>query len=421
MIRWRQSDIRDVDGTNSWANLEAAVVQNAKGLALLQQIVEKPTFSFPIQYDGGIADLNFTYLHLVESKRAAQRLETAALCALHQNDPALAAKDLRAILALVKATRNERLAISELVRIAIASIAVSVSWEVLQSPNLTDGQLAELQNDWAGLDFIRAEENSLAMERVSGEISLAKWRSSYSEMRNYFDLGRKARATMGISDDVTILSNAKMTAKMFLWRNWWSYPDELRMLEGYEVLLTTIRCADTNGFFNTALQEQDAKLNQLGISKLNNEFDSLFSGETDFRSMLSESIVTLAGVSRKVMGVEAAKRLTVTAMALRRYQLKHGNYPPTLNSLTPEFISAVPLDAVDGKPLRYRPNADGTFLLYSVGENGKDNGGDPSLEKGVASSNYGWQNIHALDWVWPQPATEKEIQAYYQDIPSKSN
>ena len=47
----------------------------------------------------------------------------------------------------------------------------------------------------------------------------------------------------------------------------------------------------------------------------------------------------------------------------------------------PEFVPKVPLDPVDGQPLRYRRNADGTFLLYSVGENGKDDGGNPALNK----------------------------------------
>jgi hypothetical protein len=145
MIRWQQPDIRDIDGTNSWGNLMAAVVQNAKAFALLQQIVEKPTFAFPIKYDRGVADLNFTNLYLVESKRSALRLETAALCALHQDDPASAVKNLRAMLALVKAMRDERLVISELVRIAIANIALTANWEILQSPNLTDEQLAGLQ------------------------------------------------------------------------------------------------------------------------------------------------------------------------------------------------------------------------------------------------------------------------------------
>jgi hypothetical protein len=117
------------------------------------------------------------------------------------------------------------------------------------------------------------------------------------------------------------------------------------------------------------------------------------------------------------MKVETAKQMTVTAVALKRYQLKHGTYPPGLNSLVPEFVSKVPLDPVDGQPLRYRRNADGTFLLYSVGENGKDDGGNPALKPDAESSNYGWQNSDALDWVWPQPATEAEIQNYYAHAP----
>ena len=136
--------------------------------------------------------------------------------------------------------------------------------------------------------------------------------------------------------------------------------------------------------------------------------------------MLSESIVTLAGVVRKVMRVEAAKQIVVTAIGLKRYQLKHGNYPPNLDSLVPEFLSVIPTDPVDGKPLNYRLKADGTFLLYSVGENGKDDGGDPSLKKGVESSSFNWQNPHALDWVWPQPATAEEIQKYYDEQAKKS-
>ena len=120
------------------------------------------------------------------------------------------------------------------------------------------------------------------------------------------------------------------------------------------------------------------------------------------------------------MSVETAKQIVITTIALKRYQLKHGNYPPDLKSLVPEFVPKVPLDPVDGQPLRYRRNADGTFLLYSVGENGKDDGGNPAMEPGVESPNYYWQNPHALDWVWPQPATEAEIKAYYDRQKSRN-
>jgi hypothetical protein len=421
MIRWQQPDVRDSDGTNSWEAVEAAVSQNAKSFELLQQIIDKPDFDFQINYEPGIADMVFTNLGLAESKRAAQRLETAALCDLRRGDTASAVKNLRAMLAIVKAMRDERLAISELVRIALAQIAATVNWEILQSPNLTDEQLGELQRDWTGLEFIRAEEEALAMERADGEISLTKWQNSNSELERYFGIGEKARVSLGYPDDnETIWHKAKLAAQIFMWRNWWSYPDELRCLRGYEVLINSSRLAETNGSFQIALQDQAAKLDSLRISKLNDEIDMFISGKTDFHSMLSQSIVGLSRVTGKVMTIEVAKQATVTAIALKRYQLKHGNYPADLNPLVPEFLPAVPLDPVDGQPLRYRPNADGTFLLYSVGENGKDDGGNPSLEKGVTGSNFNWQNPKALDWVWPQPAAAEEVQKYYEEQGKKS-
>ena len=45
MIRWQQPDIRDIDGTNSWENVTAAVVQRSRKpeIALLQQIIANGT------------------------------------------------------------------------------------------------------------------------------------------------------------------------------------------------------------------------------------------------------------------------------------------------------------------------------------------------------------------------------------------
>ncbi len=109
----------------------------------------------------------------------------------------------------------------------------------------------------------------------------------------------------------------------------------------------------------------------------------------------------------RLLRMEATRQMAIAAIALKRYQLRHGVWPNDLKSLVPEFLSEVPRDPVDGQPLRYRLNADGTFLLYSIGSDDKDDGGDPHF---IGQSFY-W--MRARDWVWPQPATEKEIQDYY--------
>jgi hypothetical protein len=63
------------------------------------------------------------------------------------------------------------------------------------------------------------------------------------------------------------------------------------------------------------------------------------------------------------------------ACALERCRLSYGNYPATLDVLSPEFIEKLPHDLIGGQPLIYRRTGDGKFLLYSVGWNEKDDGG----------------------------------------------
>jgi hypothetical protein len=420
MICSQQPIVLQTYSTNSWEALTSAVGQNKEALELLRQIIERPALDFQIHYERGFGEgFEFTNLNLVQLKKSAKCLSAAAICDLHRGDVVSAVRNARAMLALAKAMQNQRLVISELVRIAIAQMAVSLNWEILQADGVTDGQLSELQNAWAGLDFIQGNKDALAMERVNGEITLAKWRSSNAELKKYFELGRRARENMGVPDEEkSALAKAKTTAKIFMWRYWWSYPDELSCLKGFKALAETARFVETNGPFQAALQNQEARLDALGISKMNGELESmLFSDKTDFHSMLSESIVTLGHSFRKVMMAESAKRVVITAIALKRFQLKHGSFPEKLSELTPEFLAAVPLDAVDGQPLRYRRNANGTFLLYSVGEDGKDDGGDPRRPGYSESSSQSFYWRYGRDWVWPQPATAEEVKSFYEHPP----
>ena len=81
----------------------------------------------------------------------------------------------------------------------------------------------------------------------------------------------------------------------------------------------------------------------------------------------------------KVMFAEIrhrAKCLCAEAgIACERYRLKHGRWPTSLDDLAAFGIPKVPVDPFDGQPLRYRVEDDGV-TIYSVGENGIDDGGD---------------------------------------------
>ena len=62
------------------------------------------------------------------------------------------------------------------------------------------------------------------------------------------------------------------------------------------------------------------------------------------------------------------------AFALAAYRGDTGRYPAKLEDLAPKYLAAVPNDLFSGEALIYKPREKG-YLLYSVGINGKDDGG----------------------------------------------
>jgi hypothetical protein len=65
---------------------------------------------------------------------------------------------------------------------------------------------------------------------------------------------------------------------------------------------------------------------------------------------------------------EATLGTSSIAVALRLYQTEHGSYPPALDALP-----RGPVDPFSGRPYVYRREGAG-FVLYSVGEDGIDQG-----------------------------------------------
>jgi hypothetical protein len=73
---------------------------------------------------------------------------------------------------------------------------------------------------------------------------------------------------------------------------------------------------------------------------------------------------------------EARLRLLMTDLAVRQFQSGRGVYPNRLSELIPQFLQALPRDPFGSNGFIYRPQTNG-FLLYSVGPDGKDDGGTP--------------------------------------------
>jgi hypothetical protein len=94
--------------------------------------------------------------------------------------------------------------------------------------------------------------------------------------------------------------------------------------------------------------------------------------------------------------INASHDATIAVIALYHYRLAHGVFPQSLAELVPEFLPRLPLDPMDGRPLRYRMTSDGP-LLYSISADGVDDGG----QRNEFGQNVypGEPSYHSGDWV----------------------
>jgi hypothetical protein len=417
MVGWMQPDVRGYDFTNSWDDFAADIAADRPAIELLHRVLDRPKLDFQLDYKKG-AELLLPYL--APLKRSAQKLEAAAVLDLHNGDTGAAATNILTMLGLVQRNASEGLLISHLVRIAITAIAVVPTWEFLQATNVTDAQLAAVQQGWEQMDFFSDATNAFVMERAWGLAEIEKIRATHFEFGKALGAASSMSSSGGSSsvwtwppDWEAITERPRDAIGEAMWRSSWSYSDELRMLKSDSIILETLRTMQTNQtqFYKADYDAMTARLSSLGITNV---------GEAFFRALkipdMSEVFgeYSLGSAVRRTIQIETSCRVVVTAIALKRFQFRHGNLPETLNELSPEFFRTVPIDPYDGKSLRYHPNADGTYLLYSIGEDGVDDGGDPTNSASGSSSFY-WQR--ARDWVWPQPATPAEVQFFYDHPP----
>lgn len=129
--------------------------------------------------------------------------------------------------------------------------------------------------------------------------------------------------------------------------------------------------------FETELRQQRKDLgDNTDISKIIREGGRLDKAVSE---KIAKIIVTLLfpaadRIQRAADNFEQRHRNLQLLLALAAYRADHGKYPPRLADLAPKYLPKIPDDLFSGKPLVYKPTADG-YLLYSVGENGTDDGG----------------------------------------------
>ncbi len=74
------------------------------------------------------------------------------------------------------------------------------------------------------------------------------------------------------------------------------------------------------------------------------------------------------------------KNRACCALALERWRVQHREYPDALGKLDSLLNTKVMVDPLGAGAMKCRRNDDGSYLLYSSGLDGMDNGGDSTTE-----------------------------------------
>ena len=368
---------------------------NTNRVAQMREIIGTEMITSQVDYSRG---MSIALPRLAEMKGASQLAQETMMQALSRKDAAAAAAAAFAGVDLVRLYDDNPIVICDLVRIAMASIAANGTWEALQSGQLSEAQLAELQAKWEGMDMFARVEPSVRMNRALNVEALVEVRKL-----GLAALSQLTSGAPGLPGGNDWLDELAMRVKQYprygAWKSTWSYDEELYRLQAVEAVLQGAREAKTTGAFAPALKALDQKLGNLGQAH---------AAGTNYFLLFKDDDSALVSYLTKAASSETVRRLTVTAIALQRFQMAHHAYPASLDELVPAYLAQVTADFMDGKPLRYRLKSDGSFLLYSVGEDGVDDGGDATLVGNNAVRSW----TKGRDIVWPRAATAQEVQQY---------
>ena len=356
----------------TWQELEKEITLGSKALKQARKALRRPYLGVELDYKKGF---NLLVPQVGKTRNLAQWLSASAIHYLHQGNLDKVLEDIESIALLSRFLKDDRVLVCQFERISIGSMGLDATWQALQAPGWNEAQLQKLQQIWQSTSFIDDLPKTLEMERIAGASVIEKSRRSNENLRRWKDY-------------------LYVTA----WRMLWSDQDELRFLQ--------IKQKELDGT-RAAIAAKSWSKGQLFFKQT--EILTIPSSAYDrLKHPLTYILSSAPGTDiLNCMRYEVQREMTVTAIALKRYHLRFKKYPATLQELVPTYLSALPIDYMDGKPLRYYLNSDGSFTLYSIGEDGVDDHGDPTPKAKISLTPF-----DSLDIVWPARATKKEIKEY---------
>jgi hypothetical protein len=308
---------------------------------------------------------------LTEPIAIAKKFAFHAKLALMENKGDISLDDVEMNLRFAEGVERDPTLVAGLVAIGVVAIDRGVIQEGLTSHAWSDAQLAELQSQLAKMDFLSGYEFTMTGETVTGSMAMLDYTK---------ELHRKGGKLSGekVLDDGMGFG---------YWPDGWLDLNKSQIVD-FEFRVLAGVDPKKRRVHPEVLRDLDVELER--VEAIPRRF-------VPWNILFAVTMRPLTNAQMKFAEAQVWNDQMLIACALERYRLAHGAYPPTLDALPPACIDAVPHDVMNGEPYHYRLNADGTFLLYSVGWNQVDDGGNVAWDP----DNPKIQDYKQGDWVWP--------------------
>ncbi|HVY71850.1 MAG TPA: hypothetical protein VHH73_18100, partial [Verrucomicrobiae bacterium] len=327
--------------THTWDEVERDLAAFRPALLVAQVALQRKPVACRLDYARGFEIL---LPGVSQAKGFSRRFLCAAMEGLHRGDLPVAMTNLLASWTTPHALENDHLVMSELVRMAISEESAAVVWEMIHSPGCGEAELAQIAAVASQLDYaapmVRAPEMERAMalaifDRVHG------WKSGWAGPLEW-----------PFGADLNSAAEQAVLRAFFLGWKWvWSRGDEYRFLNLIQEVLDVSRELRASGNYSACrnrMRELDRQISELrGV-----------------RHLFTHSLITMErNCPERIALAETGKQLLLTAIAIRRHELRHCRQPETLARLVPKYLSELPRDWMNGESLHYRPGTNGNFQL----------------------------------------------------------
>ncbi len=308
-------------------------------------------------------------------RRLAQTLSQRAKCLLLTGHPEAAMRELSLMhdtcrLLSLQPSNRPMTVVSALIKAAITNMEVSVVEEGLRLHAWQEPQIMAIQRQLREIhplsDLIIALQTEQSANTMLVQI--------------------EPRSIFSFNGDFTSLYEGLLSQLVkYMPRGWMQNVKELVAFQ--ELGLETLE-SNAHLIRPKQIEELDARLAQIAAEA------------TPFRFLTALAAPSFPRSAQKCGHAQEMVQQADIACALELFRMSNGDYPESLAELVPDYIASVPNDGIGGNSLHYRRTEKGAFLLYSVGWNETDDGGQAGGTSPSASKQYDFYDYYKGDWVW---------------------